>query len=322
MAEALLEHADAEPGDAAADRVREPAGHLVVERRRLPWVEPVGPGEHVEEQGRVGDRARHRAEVVERHLERECARVRDEPVRRLQPDDPRPRARAADRAALVTADREIDLPVGEERAAAARRAAARTAEIVRVEHRSRVARVTRAGVAERLADGLAGDRRAGRQHAGDDGRVLLGHVAVEHRAAVHQRHAADRDVVLHRHGPPGQRAARRAVDLGLPVPAAEPVLAVVRPVPAVTAGGSRRRAVLRAVEPVVRPERLVDERRELVRLALGQRESEATRQPGNVGGARPVDRHGSAGLRPGHRPTSCTAGRSNGGRACQSVSPW
>ena len=212
--------ADAQPGDAAAERRRVLVdAHVVLAR-----VEPVGAGDHLEQQRVVGDGAGHRPEVVDRRLDRHRAGVGNEAVRRLHAVDAAERSRHADRAALVAADRHLDLARADERGAAARRAAGRVAELVRVVHRPGRRGVAAAGQAEVLAVRLADDRAAGVEDARDDRRVDVGHVAFERRRAVHHRHAGEADVVLQDDALAGERTVRRALDLGLHVPGAERVL--------------------------------------------------------------------------------------------------
>jgi hypothetical protein len=78
--------------------------------------------------------------------------------------------------------------------------------------------------AQVLADGLAGDRRAGLEQPGHHGRVLPRDVALDGVRAVHHRDAGDRDVVLDRHRPPGQRPVGGAADVRGHVPGAERVV--------------------------------------------------------------------------------------------------
>ncbi len=55
-----------------------------------------------------------------------------------------------------------------------------------------------AGEAQILADGLAGDNRAGVEQPGDHGGVAARDVALDRDRAVHHRQAGDLDVVLDR----------------------------------------------------------------------------------------------------------------------------
>src|SRR5690606_17805227 len=61
----------------------------------------VVPGDRGERERRVLDRARERADLVERAREREQPVAADEPVRRLEPDDAAERGGLADGAARV-----------------------------------------------------------------------------------------------------------------------------------------------------------------------------------------------------------------------------
>src|ERR1041384_3950647 len=102
----------------------------------------------------------------------------------------------------------------------------------RVVHRQRLAGVAAARQAEALADRLADDLAAGVEDAGDQGRVDVGHIAFERRRAVHHRQAGDADIVLDDDRLAGQRAARLALDRGLPGPGVEPVLVMARAIAA------------------------------------------------------------------------------------------
>jgi len=78
--------------------------------------------------------------------------------------------------------------------------------------------------AKAFAIRLARDFTARVEDARDHRRVDVGHVALEHRSAVHHRHAGDADVVLDRDPLAAQRPARGALDRGLVVPRVQRVL--------------------------------------------------------------------------------------------------
>ena len=82
-----------------------------------------------------------------------------------------------------------------------------------------------AGEAQILAGRLADDRAAGVEDPRDHGGVDLGHVALDHPAAVHVGHASDADVVLDR-DPLARRAGPESapLDLATPVPGVVGVL--------------------------------------------------------------------------------------------------
>ena len=112
MAEAFSHDADPEPLHALSERLGIGSGS----RRVLSGVEPVGAGDHLEEQRIVGDRGRHGPRVIEGQLDRHDAGVRDQTVRRLHAVDAAEGGGNADRAALITADGHVDLAGRDERA--------------------------------------------------------------------------------------------------------------------------------------------------------------------------------------------------------------
>ena len=223
----------------------------VVRRDHAPLarIERVGAGEHREHAGAVLDGVRHRADVIEGHLDREAAGIGDEPVGRLVADHAAPRGGDADRSALIAADRHRHVAGGERRGAPLRRAAGRVGRLARIAHRAVAAGVAAAREGEVGAGRLADDGGAGIEQAGHDGGVDGRHVAFEGARAVHHRHAGQRDHVLDADLLAGERACVRAPHLGPPVPGVVGVLVRVRPV----AGGARvcdLRALLRQVVDV------------------------------------------------------------------------
>ena len=123
MLEALAQHADAQALGADLER-RRVGLHADADLAR---VEAVLAGDRLEHQRAVGDRARHRPDVVERQLDREDPGVGHEAERRLVPAAAAPRRRQPDRAALVAAERQVGLAGDEHRRAAVGRGAARYA---------------------------------------------------------------------------------------------------------------------------------------------------------------------------------------------------
>ena len=185
-AKTFLDDADLQAAHAALHQL---AVGLGVAAGVLARVQAVGAGQHFEHQRVVGHGGRHRAGVVERQLDRHHAGVGHQAVGRLHAVDAAVGRRHPDRAALVAADREVDLAGRDQRCAARRRTARRVACAVRVVHRPGGAGVRSAREAEVLADRLADDRGAGVEQARDDGGVDVGHVTLERRGAVHHRHA-------------------------------------------------------------------------------------------------------------------------------------
>src|SRR5260221_13669978 len=68
--------------------------------------------------------------------------------------------------------------------------------IVWIEHRTGIGGVAAAGEAEVLAHGLPHNFAAGIQNAGDNGGIELRCVSLQHRGAIHHRHARHTHVVL------------------------------------------------------------------------------------------------------------------------------
>ena len=185
-------------------------------------------------------RGRHRADVIERRLDHGAAGIGHQAERGLEPEDAGPRGGEADRAALVAADRHVGLARGQHHGAAAGGAAGIVRGVMRVAHRPVVAGVPGAGERERLAIGGADDRPARIENAGDDGRIDVGHEAVEQARSDRHRDAGDARDVLHGHALPREHAAGRARDVAAPVPAVERVVLGPRP-PAAVAGIFQRR---------------------------------------------------------------------------------
>ena len=151
-------------------------------------------------------------------------------VCRLHAVDAAERGRHPDRAALVAADRHVDLSGRHQSGTAGRRSAGAVAHPVRV-----VAGAGRVGMAAAreavvLAMRLAEDRRPGVEEARHDGGVDLRHVALEDRGAVHHRHAGQHDVVLEGDRLALQPAVGRSLDPALVVPGVVFVFLALRPV--------------------------------------------------------------------------------------------
>ena len=174
---------------------------------------------------------------------------------RLQPVDAAERGRDADRAALVAAQRHRHFAQGDDGGTAGRRAARRITDAVRVVHRAAGAGVAAAGEAEIFAHRLADDRAAGIENARRDGRVDIRHIAFHRRGAVHHRHPGEADIVLERDPLALELAGSSALDLGLDVPGAVPVLLGHRPAAGQPRIADRRQLVRHPVERVIRLER-------------------------------------------------------------------
>src|SRR5439155_14043087 len=103
-------------------------------------------------------------------------------------------------------------------------AAGRVADLAGVMHRPGGVRVASPGHTEILAVCLTEDGAAGVENAGDDGRVDLGHIALEGGRPVHHRHAGEHHVVLEDHGLALELALARSLDSRLVVPGVMRVL--------------------------------------------------------------------------------------------------
>jgi hypothetical protein len=142
-------------------------------------------------------------------------------VRGLHSDDAAERRRHPDRAPLIAADREVDLTGGNEGRTARGRSPGRARRVVRIAHGSAVAGVTATRGAVRLADGLAGDRRARVQHARDDRGIDGRHVSLEQARPVHHRHARQHHVVFEGHAAARERTLGRPLHPRAHIPGAQ-----------------------------------------------------------------------------------------------------
>jgi len=114
VAEAFLEDADLEPLDALAERL----GVFLRLDVVLAGIEPVSPGQYLEEKRVVADVAGYGAGVVDRRLDRHDAGVGDQSVCRLHAVGAAIGRRDADGPALVAAHGHVDLARRDERGAA------------------------------------------------------------------------------------------------------------------------------------------------------------------------------------------------------------
>ena len=143
-----------------------------------------------------------------------------------------------------------------------------------VVHRTRRAGVAAAREAEVLAHRLAEDGAAGVQNARHDGRIHVGHVALERRSAVHHRHSGDAHIVLDREPLAFELAAPRAFDRGLDVPRAVAVLLAAGAITGCARIFYRRQLLRHAIDGVIRidagPHQLAEYRE--IRLAHAEPE--------------------------------------------------
>src|SRR5215471_5612569 len=96
--------------------------------------------------------------------------------------------------------------------------------IVWIEHRTGIGGVAAAGEAEVLALGLSHNFAAGIQNAGDNGGIELRCVSLQHRGAIHHRHARDTHIVLDSDALACQNASRSAFDGAFLIPGVQRVL--------------------------------------------------------------------------------------------------
>ncbi len=243
---------------------------LCLQAGLLARVKAVGAGNDLQQQGYIGHAAGHRTGVVDRDVDGEDAGVGHQAVGRFQAADAAPRARNPNRAALVAAERHIDLAGRHQRAAAARRAAGGPARVVGIANRAGVAAMTAARGAQVLAHRLAADRAAGVEDAADDRGVNIGHIALQHAAAVHHRHSGQADVVLERNRPAGQRTRRGAFDFGPPVPGAQGIVLGLGTMAGRTRIGHRQAGDGELIQAGVRGQHAVHQALEGFQVVFGQ----------------------------------------------------
>ena len=253
QAEAFLQHADPDPLAALAE-----AGDVVrVQPRRdqtpLARIQRVLAGDRGEQAGRVLHRVGHGAEMVHGHLDHHGAGVGHEAVGGLEADDAAPARRDADRAALIAADRHVDIAGRDGGAVAVGRRAGRMGRLVRIAHRAIGRGVAAAGERAVLAVGLAEDGSAGIEHAGHHGGVDVRDIAFHPLGAVDHGEARDADRILDADPLAGEHAIRRALDLALHEPGIVGVFLRPRPVGAAARILDRRLGLLHRIEaPIAR----------------------------------------------------------------------
>src|SRR6266581_3975221 len=124
--------------------------------------------------------------------------------------------------------------------------------IVWIEHGTGIGGVAAAGEAEMLADGLPNNFAAGIQNAGDNGGIELRYVPLQHRRAIHHRHARDTDIVLDSDALAGQDAGRGAFDGALLIPSVQRVLRSLGAIATRTRVANRQRWLGQLVEAPIR----------------------------------------------------------------------
>ncbi len=226
MAEAFFDDRDLEVFRATPQRLRIRMHLRGLDSR----IVAVVTRDHFQQQRIVGDAVGHGAGVVDEDLDRHDAGVRHESPRRLHPVHAAVRRGHPDRAALVAADRHVDLARRHQCGAARGRPARRETHLARIVYRSGGVGMASAGEAETLAMRLADDLAARVQDARDDGGVEVGYVALQGRRTIHHRHAREHHVVLEHDGLALKLALARALDRRLVVPGVVLVLLVAGPV--------------------------------------------------------------------------------------------
>ncbi|MPL89754.1 hypothetical protein SDC9_35796 [bioreactor metagenome] len=224
MAEALLQQRDLHPLHRLAERLGIGRGL----HPDLAAVIAVGAGQHLEHQCAVGDGLGDRAGMVDGDLDRHHAGIGHEAVGGLHADRAAEGRGHADRAALVAADRHVDLALRDQHRRARGGTTGRAARVIGVAHRAKRRGVAAAGHAEAFAMRLADDRRAGIEKPRHQRCIDVRDIALERRGAVHHRHAGQHDVVLQDHGLALQLALGRAGNGRLHIPRIERVLGLRR----------------------------------------------------------------------------------------------
>ena len=162
-------------------------------------------GHRREDVGGVLHGPRERADLIERRAEGEQAVARDAAVGRLEADDAAERARLADRAAGVGAERDRRQAGRHRDRGAAARPARDAIQRPRIARHAERRVLGRRAHRELVAVGLAEDDRAGRFQALDGRRGEGRHEALEDPRGGGGRHVARAEVVLHRHRHAEQR---------------------------------------------------------------------------------------------------------------------
>jgi len=219
--------------------------------------------------------------VVERVPQRGDARVRDQPMGRLEPHTARPRRGRPQRSGLVGADGHVD-GVGDHRdGGPARGTAGEVAVVDRVGDRTGRRHLAAARDRHLVHVGLGGDRRPRIEQLLDDEGVVTRDVPRHHRRATGHLDARDGDVVLDAHGQPRERAVSGSLDATAGDDGVARVLLGPRPVAGVapTAGAPARAlgpltGLREFLDPLVDAHSLREQRREVRDLLVGQIEPE------------------------------------------------
>src|SRR6266566_5113411 len=124
--------------------------------------------------------------------------------------------------------------------------------IVWIEHGSGIGGMAAAGEAEMLAHGLPDNFAASIQNAGDNGGIELRYVSLQHRGAIHHRHARDTDIVLDSDALACQDSGRGAFDGALLIPGVQRVLLSAGAIATRTRVANRQRWLGQLVDAPIR----------------------------------------------------------------------
>ncbi len=137
--------------------------------------------------------------MVERRIDTDGPGIWNESMCRLEPDDAAPRCGNANRAALVAANRQVDIIVVKRRRRTARGATREMIAIVRIARWAESAGIAGAGECEVIEIQLRDDFGARVENSRDEGGVVLRYVAFHHEGAAGHRDSGHRDTVLDPH---------------------------------------------------------------------------------------------------------------------------
>ena len=152
--------------------------------------------DHGQQQCDILNRACHRATVVQRQFNRECAGVGHQTMGRFETVDTGPGCRHAYGTPLVAAKRHVHRTYGYQDRAAAGRAAGCTCRIMGIGDGMGHGSKTGTGQAKILTGRFAQDGSACIEDARDDGGVIIGDIPLHGAGPVHHRHTGNTDVVL------------------------------------------------------------------------------------------------------------------------------
>src|SRR6516162_2193082 len=187
--------------------------------------------------------------MIQRQLDWEHARVRNEPMGWLVTDGSAVRTGDSDRTSLIASHRHVAFTGHDQGRAAAGGTAGRSRWIVRIEDGAGIGGVTASREAKALANRLPNNLSARIQNARDDGRVNVRYIAFQHVGTVHHRDAGDAGVVLDGNPLARQWSGLCTLNRTLPVPGIEPIFGGGWPIsraPLILYGQRRLRELIEA----------------------------------------------------------------------------